>query len=111
MLDRIGVLRHRAEEFRPILLSAWLFSPNREAREKCRHLMKRHHHLLGQPSALERFGAYLLTVTAMAERVRHLLWRAAGRETVIRQPSSRRLEYGGRAGSRRAVNRDCASRV
>ena len=42
MLDRIRFLRHRAEEFRPILLSAWLFSPNRAARQKCLHLMKRH---------------------------------------------------------------------
>ena len=106
MLDRIRFLRHRAREFRPVLLSAWLFSPNHAARQKCLHLMKRHRHVLGRPSVRERAGAYLLSVTAAAEFLRHLLSRAIGRETVIRQPASRRLEYAGPAGERRQVIRD-----
>ena len=105
MLDRIRVLRERASEFRPILLSAWLFSPNRAARRKCRDLMKRYRCLLGRSSARERFGAVLLAATAAIEFLRHMLCRAGGREGIVRQPSSRRLEYAGRAGERREVIR------
>jgi hypothetical protein len=105
MLERIRFLRQRAMEFRPILLSAWLFSPNRAARRKCLRLMKRHRHLFGRPSPQERLVACLLSVTATVEFFRHLLCRAVGREAVIRQPASRRLEYAGRAGERREVIR------
>jgi hypothetical protein len=101
MLERMGFLRQRAREFRPILWSAWLFSPNRAARSKCRCLMKQHRRLFGRPSARERFGACLLCATAGVEFLRHLLYRAFGREGVMRQPASRRIEYAGRAGERR----------
>ncbi len=103
MLQCIDFLRQRAGEFRPILLSAWLFSPNRAARRKCLHLMQRHRRVFGRASARERIGACLLSVTATFEFARHLLARAAGREDYIRQPPSRRLEYAGRAGERREV--------
>ncbi len=101
MLERIGALRQRAREFRPILLSAWLFSPNRAARRKCEYLVQRHHQAFGRASARETIGACLLSVTAAIEYIRHLLARAAGREDYIRQPPSRRLEYAGPAGQRR----------
>jgi hypothetical protein len=105
MLERIAFLRQRAREFRPILLSAWLFSPNRAARRKCRQLVERHRRVFGRASARERFATCLLSVTAAVEFLRYLLSRATGREDVIRQPPSRRLEYGGRAGERREVIR------
>lgn len=103
LLSRIQFLRQRALEFRPILLAAWLFSPNRAARRKCADLMKRHRRRFGRPAARERFGAALLTATATIEFLRHLLGRAVGREGVMRQPASRRLEYAGPAGQRREV--------
>ena len=106
MIERIGLLRCRALEFRPILPGAWLFSPNQAARRKCLDLIKRHRHVLGPPAVRERFGAYLLGVTALVEFLRHLFCRSVGRETVVRQPPSRRLEYAGRTGSRRGVIRD-----
>ena len=105
MLDRIRFLRQRAMEFRPILLSAWMFSPNLAARKKCLEVMRRHRCLFGRASVLERFYACLLSATATVEFCRHLLCRAAGRETVIRQPVSRRLEYAGPAGTRQEVIR------
>jgi hypothetical protein len=105
MLERIGFLRQRAREFRPILLSAWLFSPNRAARRKCRRLMEQHRRVFGRPSARERFGTGLLCATAAVEFLRHLLCRVFGREGIIRQPASRRIEYAGRAGQRREVVR------
>ena len=61
--------------------------------------------LFGRPSAREAFGSGLLVATAAFEFLRHLWARAAGRESVIRQPPSRRLEYAGPAGSRREVIR------
>ena len=67
--------------------------------------MKRYRHLFGRALVRERFGACLLSVTAAVEFLRHLLCRAVGREAVIRQPASRRLEYAGRAGERREVIR------
>ncbi len=105
MRERIRFLRQRAREFRPILLAAWLFSPNRAARRRCLDLMKRHRGLFGRSSAREGFGACLLSVTGLFEFGRHLLARAVGREGVVRQPASRRLEYAGPAGGRREVIR------
>jgi hypothetical protein len=105
MLERIRFLRQRAMEFRPILLSAWLFSPNLAARRKCMDLITRHRRLFGRTSVLKRFGACLLSVTATFEFLRHLLCLTVGREAVIRQPPSRRLEYAGPAGERREVIR------
>lgn len=103
MLARVEFRRQRAREFRPILLSAWLFSPNRAARRKCRNLIHRYRQVFGRASARERLGAYLLCATAAVEFVRHLLARTAGHEAYIRQPPSRRLEYVGPAGQRRKV--------
>lgn len=105
MLECIRFLRLRALEFRPILLSAWLFSPNGAARRKCLELIARHRRLFGRTSVPEKFAACLLSVTATVEYLRHLLCRIAGREGVIRQPPSRRLEYAGPAGERREVIR------
>lgn len=105
MHGRIRLLRQRAMEFRPILLSAWLFSPNSASRRKCARLMRRHRDLFGRPTAKEGLGACLLSVTATVEFLRHLLNRAVGREGVIRQPASRRIEYAGRAGQRHEVIR------
>jgi hypothetical protein len=105
MLERIRFLRQRAMEFRPILFSAWLFSPNPAARRKCLDLITRYRCLFGRPSVLERFGACLLGVTATVEFFCHLLCRTVGQESVIRQPPSRRLEYAGPAGERREVIR------
>jgi hypothetical protein len=100
MLGRVNFLYQRAREFRPLLLSAWLFSPNRAVRRKCWHLVQRHRRVFGRPSARERFGTGLLVVTATVEFCRHLLCRAMGREAVIRQPASRRFEYVGPVGAR-----------
>jgi len=101
--QRIALLRQRALEFRPILWSAWLFSPNRRARQKCLRLMERYRQVFGRPLARDRLKAGLLCVTATGEFARHLLARAAGREGLLRQPPSRRLEYEGPAGNRREV--------
>ncbi|MCX6997454.1 MAG: hypothetical protein NTV49_10290, partial [Kiritimatiellaeota bacterium] len=105
MLERIRFLRQRATEFRPILLSAWLFSPNLAARRKCLGLITRHRRLFGRTTVLEKLAACLLSVTATFEFLRHLLCLTVGREAVIRQPPSRRLEYAGPAGERREVIR------
>ncbi|MCX6998035.1 MAG: hypothetical protein NTV49_13365, partial [Kiritimatiellaeota bacterium] len=64
MLERIRFLRQRATEFRPILLSAWLFSPNLAARRKCLGLITRHRRLFGRTTVLEKLAACLLSVTA-----------------------------------------------
>jgi hypothetical protein len=105
LLDRIRFQRQRALEFRPILLSAWLFSPNRAARRKCLDLIARHRRLFGRTSVQEKFAACLLSVTATVEFLRHILCRTVGQESLIRQPPSRRLEYAGPAGERRQVIR------
>lgn len=106
MVERVRFLGLRAREFRPILPSSWLFSPNRAARRKCVELMKHHRRLFGPLSAREAAAAAVLVVTGLVEMLRHLLSRAAGRESVIRQPPCRRLEYAGRAGERREVIRN-----
>jgi hypothetical protein len=103
MRERMRFLHQRAREFRPVLLAAWLFSPNRAARRRCLDLMKRHRGLFGKSSVREVFGACLLSVTGMLEFCRHLLGWAVGREDFVRQPASRRLEYAGSAGGRREV--------
>jgi hypothetical protein len=105
MAERIRFLGQRAREFRPVLLSAWLFSPNPAARQRCMDLIAKHRRLFGRTSIRDRFVACLLSATATVEFMRHLLCRVAGRESMVRQPPSRRLEYSGPAGERREVIR------
>ncbi len=62
MRQRIAGLRQRASEFRPILWSAWLFSPNRAARQKCRRLMRHYRRVFGRPTAGDRFSPALSRV-------------------------------------------------
>jgi len=101
--ERIRFLGQRAREFRPILWSAWLFSPNRAARRKCRDLIAQYRRVFGPAPLRDNVAAGFLCATATIEFLRHLLWRAAGREGVIRQPPSRRMEYSGPAGERQKV--------
>jgi hypothetical protein len=103
MQARIELLRQRAGEFRPLLWSAWLFSPNRGARQKCLSLMQRYRQVFGRASGSDTFAAGLLCVTAAIEYLRHLWARILRRKELIRQPPSRRLEYVGPAGERRPV--------
>lgn len=103
MEERIELLRRRALEFRPALPSAWLFGPNRASRRKCLELMRRYRRLFGRAPARDRVAGALLCVTAALEYVRHLCFRAAGREGIVRQPESRRIEYAGSAGPNRGI--------
>jgi len=105
MTDRVRLQRERTREFRLILLSAWLFSPNNASRRKCLQLMQAHRRLFGRCSAREMIAMVVLSLTATVEFLRHLLANLNGRESLIRQPASRRLEYTGRAGERREIIR------
>jgi hypothetical protein len=91
--QRVAMLRRRAEEFRPALRAAWAFAPNRRTRKACRKLIDAYAATMGPPRPIERAASSLLVVTASLEHVRHRLARLCGREDLVRQPPSRRIEY------------------
>jgi hypothetical protein len=90
---RVEKMRLRALEFRPILLSARIFAPNRGARKKAAQVAALYKRVLGKPTAKERFKSLGLVCFATLEWFRICVKRLFGGREIVRQPPKRRLEY------------------
>ena len=91
MVLRLRMMRRRAEEFRPLLTAAWLFSPNTVARRKCRELELSYREIFGPRGLVDVFKSSLLVLFGMVESLRLGWGRMRGQDELIRQPPTRRI--------------------
>ena len=94
MRARVRMMRVIALSVRPVLVAAWIYAPNRKARQKARDAMRLYRDVFGKPKAADRLIALGLVATAAIEAARNLANRLAGRECIVRQPPMRRSAYG-----------------
>ncbi len=92
---RIETMRSEALRYRPALLSAMVFSPNRAARKRVRETINLYNETFGKPEIKDMIKSGVLLVSASIEFIRSLFSEFSGREGVIRQPSVHRVEYNG----------------
>ena len=90
---RIEKMRQRALEFRPIMLSARIFAPNKGSRRKAARVAAIYNETLGKPTPKERVKSSALVCFASIEWLRIQVRRLVGRGEIVRQPPSRREEY------------------
>jgi hypothetical protein len=90
---RMEKLRQRALEFRPIILSARIFSPNNGSRKKAAQVAALYNEALGKPTRKERVKSFALVGFATIEWFRIHVRRLFGKEEILRQPPGRRVEY------------------
>jgi len=90
---RIEKMRQRALEFRPIILSARIFSPNNGSRKKAAQVAALYNEALGKPTRKERLRSVALVCFATIEWFRIQVKRLFGRGEILRQPRIRRVEY------------------
>lgn len=93
MRQRIRMLRKMAIGYRPVLLAAWVFAPNRDARKKAREVARMFTDTFGKPKAIDRLQSLALVATGSIEMARILLAKLCGRDGIVRQPPCRRTEY------------------
>jgi len=90
---RLAAMRRRLEEYRPVLLAGWLFSPNAGARRRCGEVIRDYAETLGPPCTLGRLKSAAVAFSAGLEHLRICAGRVAGRPELIRQPPVRRVSY------------------
>jgi hypothetical protein len=100
---RIEKMRQRALEFRPIMLSARIFSPNKGSRKKAAQVSALYKEVLGKPSLKERARSFALVCFATIEWFRIRVRRLFGKGEIVRQPPKRRMEYNGTCSSSSCV--------
>ncbi|UCG12278.1 MAG: radical SAM protein [Deltaproteobacteria bacterium] len=90
---RLEKMRERALEFRPLLLSARLFSPNKASRNKASRVATLYNKVFRRPTLRERARSFTLVCLAFIEWSRIQLRRLVSRRDMVRQPSTRRVCY------------------
>lgn len=93
MKQRIRMMRRIAFAYRPTLLAAWTFAPNRAARKKAREVMRFYKDAFGKPRMTDRAMSVGLVVTGAVELAHIYAARLRGRDGIVRQPPCRRTEY------------------
>jgi hypothetical protein len=90
---RIGKMKRIAQQMRPILPAAWVFSPNTASRRKALETMRLFNETLGKPTFKDRIASLVILTTGTIEFLRIIGQHAMGREGIIRQPPCRRVDY------------------
>jgi radical SAM superfamily enzyme YgiQ (UPF0313 family) len=93
MRQRIRMMQRIAIGYRPALLAAWVFAPNRNARKKAQEVMSLYNDTFGKPKAIERLQSVGLVATGSVEMAGIMLAKLRGREGIVRQPPCKRTEY------------------
>lgn len=93
MAMRLGRMKERALELRPILLAGKVFSPNRACRKKAEQVRALYKETFGKPRPLDRVKSLAILGHAAVEWVRILWSRKRAGGDLVRQPPSRRIEY------------------
>jgi len=95
MILRIRKMERIAMNIRPILLPAFVFGPNRNARKKVRETAVLYRKVLGPPGFKVLLMSSALVVTGVVEQVRLWINRLMGRESIVYNPRSKVTEYRG----------------
>lgn len=90
---RIEVMRNEALRYRPVLLSALLFSPNNLSRKMVNKTIKLYNETFGRPGIKDRIKSFVLLCSAVIEQISISVSLLIGREGLIRQPPLHRVEY------------------
>jgi hypothetical protein len=90
---RLEKMRERALEFRPLLLSARVFSPNKASRNKAGRVATLYNKVFRRPTLRERARSFTLVCLAGIEWSRIQLGRLVSKRDIVRQPSTRRVCY------------------
>ena len=90
---RLEKMRKRALEFRPLLLSARVFSPNKASRTKADRVATLYHRVFQRPTLTEKIRSLALVCLASIEWSRIQLIKLVNGRDIIRQPSMRRVYY------------------
>jgi len=90
---RIEVMRKEALRYRPALYPAMIFSPNHKTRKKVYRIIRLYNQTFGAPGIKDRMKSLFLMFSAGMEALRISIAKFRGRESVIRQPATCRMEY------------------
>jgi haloalkane dehalogenase len=93
MKARILMMSRMAANARPALWAAFVYAPNNAARRKALEAMRLYRKVLGRPKLSDRIAAAALVATGALEYARLLFSRLRGRESIVRQPPCRSVEY------------------
>ena len=90
---RIQKMKKIAMKMRPVLLAAWVFSPNMASRRKARQTIRLFNDTFGKPKLRNRIASLVIVSSGMIEFLRIFGRRAMGHEGIIRQPPTKRVDY------------------
>lgn len=90
---RIEVMRKEALRYRPVLYPAMIFSPNQKVRKKVYRIIRLYNETFGAPGIKDCMKSLILMFTAGMEGLRISIAKIRGREGIIRQPATHRVEY------------------
>lgn len=90
---RIKKMKKIAVNIRPVLLAAWLYSPNQASRKKAQATIKLFNQVLGPPSWTDRAQALALAATGLKETLKISTLKFMKKGGVIYQPPVKRTEY------------------
>lgn len=90
---RIAAMRNEALRYRPALLSAMIFSPNKASRKKARDTINLFKQTFGKPEIKDNLKSAVLIAAACVEYLRIAVSKVSGKEGIVRQPSLHRVEY------------------
>ena len=86
-------MRKEALRYRPALYPAMIFSPNHKTRKKVYRIIRLYNQTFGAPGIKDRMKSLILMFSAGMEALRISIAKSRGRESVIRQPATCRMEY------------------
>ena len=86
-------MRSEALRYRPVLYPAMIFSPNRKTRKKVYRIIRLYNETFGRPGFKDMLKSLILLITASSEALRIAVAKFRGREGIIRQPATYRVEY------------------
>lgn len=93
MLMRIKKMKKIARALRPVLASAFIFSPNMRSRKKALAVMNLYRNSLGPLTIPEIIASAVVAVSGTIEFARLGIAALFGHETLVRQPPVRRTAY------------------
>jgi hypothetical protein len=95
MRSRIEMMRNEALRYRPVLLAAMVFSPNRKTRRLSLETIRMYNELFGSPQPGDWIKSAVVLASACIESLKIVFSKLIGREGVIRQPALHRATYNG----------------
>jgi radical SAM superfamily enzyme YgiQ (UPF0313 family) len=90
---RIEILRHNAQQLRPVLLPNVVYAPNKKTRNLAKQTQKLYEEVLGKATAKDTTLSIGLLGLATKAKLQHTIEALKGNETVVLQPPTQRVEF------------------